>query len=424
MPAGFLSVLSVDEVIARLGAEARLEGETVDAAAADDRVLARDLLAPEDLPQADRAGMDGYAVRAEDLFGAGESNPVWLDCVGSVEIDRPADFAVEPGQCASIVTGGHLPPGANAVLMVEYTRPFGDKVIEMRRAVAPGQYVMRQGEDARCGATALTTGTLLRPQELGLLAALGLTRVEVFRRPRVGVLSTGDELVPPGAPLRPGQIRDVNALSLTCLARRAGAETTPLGIVRDDPDALALALGSALHSHDVLFLSGGSSVGVRDFTVAALEGLEGRGKGRAEIFCHGVAISPGKPLILARVTCADGHICHVWGLPGQIASAQVVMQILGAPFLRHLAGHPAPFDQGRWPRVSARLARNVASRQGREDYIRVSLREDSATDLPQAVPVPGLSGLLRTLLAADGLVRIPASLEGLEAGAVVSVLLL
>lgn len=429
----FLNVLAVEDVIGRLLDFASLPAERRPLAAlAAGSVLSGPLIAPEDLPPANRSGMDGYAVRAADLFGASESNPVWLDCVGEIAIDRPPAFALEAGQCAAIVTGGHMPEGADAVIMVEHTKPFGAGVIEMRRSVAPGEYVMLKGEDAAAGQPLLRAGTVLRAQEIGLLAAVGMTEIPVIRRPRVSLLSTGDELVPPEARPRPGQIRDVNTSALAAMIA-PHAEVTAFGIAPDRLEPLKAALAEALRGKDdapadAVFLSGGSSIGVRDLTLEALQAL-----GDTEILCHGVALSPGKPLILAR--CGQ---TLVWGLPGQVASAQVVMFVLGLPFLRHLAGHSlaalrngktqdakgTAFDQRRWPSRPALLSRNIASRQGREDYIRVRLETpDSPGGLPRAVPVPGLSGLLRTLLDAEGVIRIPARLEGLEAGTPVEALL-
>lgn len=416
MPHDFFQVLSVEEVVDRLTAFPPLDDEPArldDVDGLEGRVLAADVFARDDVPLTSRSGMDGYAVRAAETFGASETNPAYLDCVGHVDIQTPAAFAVQPGQCAGIVTGGVVPEGADAVVMVEYTHDMGAGCIEIRRAVPPGEHVMLRGEDARAGTAALTAGTLLRPQEVGLLAAVGATDVRVRRRPAVAILSTGDELISAGADPRPGQVRDVNSHALACLARRAGARPLRLGIAPDDLESLEQALRAGLEQADVVLLSGGSSVGVRDLTVTALQRLP-----RAEIFCHGVALSPGKPLILASV---DGKC--VWGLPGQVTSAQVVMMILGQPFLRHLAGYPDPFEQALWPRQKAELARNVASRQGREDYVRVRLETRDAGQPPLAVPVLGMSGLLRTLTDAHGVVRIPARREGLERGTSVDVLL-
>jgi molybdopterin molybdotransferase len=271
---------------------------------------------------------------------------------------------------------------------------------------------MLRGEDVRAGGLLLPAGALLRPQEIGLLAALGELRIPVRKRPRVAIISTGDELVAASDTPRPGQVRDVNSFTLACLVRRAGGTPVLLDLTPDELDALKLQLRKALGMADLVLLSGGSSIGIRDLSVSALQSIDG-----ARILCHGVALSPGKPLIIADVAGKA-----VWGLPGQVASAQVVMLVLGQAFIRHLQGWNNPFDQSLWPKRRAVLAKNIASRQGREDYVRVRLAQEEAGPL-LAEPVPGMSGLLRSLTGAHGLVRIPASLEGLEAGRPVDVLL-
>lgn len=415
---GFFNVLSVQAFTGLLRAFPPLAAETVDLHHADGRVLAADVIAAEDLPLTDRAGMDGYAVRAADLFGTTETSPAYLECDGRVDIEHPAAFAVAPGRCAAIVTGGVMPEGADAVVMVEHTHELGAGTIEMRRAVAPGENVMLRGEDTMAGSPALAAGTRLRPQEVGMLAAVGATAVRVHRAPRVVIISTGDELVAPQATPRPGQVRDVNSHTLAALVRRAGCEARCLGIVPDELDALEAALREGLRDADVVLLSGGSSVGVRDLTVAALSRIEG-----ADLLAHGVAISPGKPTILARVRGENGEgACRaVWGLPGQVTSAQVVMFVLGVPFLHHLSGRADAFDRSLWPARRVRLARNVASRQGREDWVRVRMESAGHADVedgvpPLAVPLLGKSGLLHTLTGAHALVRIPERAEGLVAG--------
>jgi len=421
MKNGFFNVLSVAEFIERLREFSPLPVETAQGTDMDGRVLAEDVIAPEDLPLAHRSCMDGYALRARDVFGASESNPAYLESVGTVHIESPAVFPVGPGECASIVTGGILPEGADAVIMVEHTEPLGAGTVEMRKSLAPHDNVMLRGEDAAQGQVALAAGTLVRPQEAGLLAALGMESVQVHARPRVGILSTGDELVPVSHTPRVGQVRDVNSTTLACCVRRAGAVSTLYGLVEDDVDSLETALRGALEENDVVLLSGGSSVGTRDLTVAAMERLEG-----LEIVNHGVAISPGKPLILGR----QGNKA-VWGLPGQVASAQVVMFVLGAPFLRYLAGEAGAFDQSLWPARRARLGRNIASKPGREDYVRVRLRAAPAegagqadpAGLPVAEPVQGKSGLLKTLILSHGVIRIPSDSEGVYEGTDVDVLL-
>ncbi len=373
------------------------------------RVLAADLQAGEDLPAGDRSAMDGYAVRAADTFGAGESSPAYLECVERIEVDTITQRILGPGECAWIPTGGFLPAGADAVVMVEYTEEIGAETIEVRCSATPGEHVMFRGEDAAAGQNVLTAGTRLRTQEIGLLAALGITTVPVFCRPRVAILSTGDEVVPVAASPRPGQIRDVNSYTTACLVDAAGGEPQAFGIVRDDLASLAEALGNALENTDAVLLSGGSSKGTRDHTVAALQQLPD-----AEILVHGVRLAPGKPTILARVGGKP-----VLGLPGQVGSAQVVMLVLGQPLIRHLSGDRDAFDENRRPLRRARLCRNIASKQGREDYVRVRLEQ--TPEGPLAHPVMGKSGLLRTLLQGNGLLTVAAEYEGLLAGQEVDV---
>jgi len=410
---GFLNVVSRAEFCALLSAFPALGAETALLAEALGRVLAADLPAPEDLPQTARASMDGYALAARDAFGATETNPAYVDCVADLRIDwsggGPGEDArnalrLVPGQAARIPTGGTLPEGADAVVMVEHTGELGAGTIEVRKSAAPGENVMLPGEDVRKGEAALPAGRILRAQDVGLLAALGQSEILVGRRPCVGILSTGDELVPPSATPRPGQIRDVNSSALACLVAEAGALPRQFGIVPDDLPRLTEALAEALTVCDVVLLSGGSSIGARDHSVAAMLAQPG-----AEILAHGVAMSPGKPTILARM----GNKA-VLGLPGQVTSAQVVMTVLGKPFLRHLSGGSQPLSATPPPFV-AELARNVAGRPGREDFVRVRLEARSGQP-PLAHPVFGKSGLLKTLLAADGLVAVPASAEGLYKG--------
>lgn len=377
------------------------------------RVLGREVLAPENLPLVDRSSMDGYAVMAQDLFGASESSGAYLELAGAVAVDKAPDFALQPGQCAAITTGGTLPQGADAVLMVEHAEDLGGGYVDGLRSLAPGENVMFAGEDVKKGEPALPAGRVLRVPEIGLLAALGLEQVPVHRRPVVGIISTGDELVPIAQKPAPGQVRDVNSLALACLVQEAGGEAKRLGQVNDSLDALTMALKQALDHCDLVLVSGGSSVGVRDLTIEAIESLPG-----SEVLAHGVAISPGKPTIIAH---AAGR--PILGLPGQVASAQVVMLVFGQPLVRHLGGDPDAFSGNRRILRRAELASNLASRQGREDYVRVRLEERNG-EPPLAWPRLGKSGLLKTLIEAHGLVRVEPGREGLPRGAEVEVWLL
>ncbi len=377
------------------------------------RVLGREVLASENLPLVNRASMDGYAVQAQDLFGASESSGAYLQLKGTVSVDKAPDFAIAPGECAAITTGGTLPEGADAVLMVEHSEDLGGGYVDGLRSLAPGDNVMFAGEDAAQGRPVLSAGRVLRVPELGLLAALGVQQAPVHRRPVVGILSTGDELVPIEQKPAPGQVRDVNSLALACLAQDAGGDAKTFGQVRDTLDDLAAALKQALAACDLVLISGGSSVGVRDLTTSAVESLP-----QSQILAHGVAISPGKPTIVAQAGGAP-----ILGLPGQVASAQVIMLVFGQPLVRHLAGDHDAFSGNRRILRQAELAQNLSSRQGREDYVRVRL-EERPGQLPLAWPRLGKSGLLKTLIEAHGLLRVEAGREGLAAGASVEVWLL
>ena len=404
MSGTYLDLMSPAAFRELLGTFPALGPETVTTDKALGRYLLNDLQSPEDLPAYPRSSMDGYAVRAADCFGATETNPTYLSLAIDLDITTVSEHHLAPGQCARVVTGSSLPPGADAVIMVEHTQELGEGTIEIRKSAAPGDNMQMAGEDVQAGETALKAGVVLRPVEIGLLAALGLTRVEVRRCPKAAVISTGDELVPQEAKPGPGHIRDLNAPALRDLIRQAGAEPVMLGIVPDQVRAIARAMAQALEVSDAVFVSGGSSVGHSDFTLRAIKELP-----RAEILAHGLAVKPGKPTILARV----GRKA-VWGLPGQAASAQVVMFVFGRPFLAHLAGDPQAFDQPR-PGFPAFLSRNLASCHGRDDYVRVRLTRPQGRQL-LATPILGQSGLLKTLIKAQGLICIPAELEGLEAG--------
>ncbi len=409
MNKGFFRVVPPARFLELLGRFPPLAPVTVALDAARGRFLARDVVAAEDLPPLSRAAMDGYAVRAADVFGAGEANPAYLDCAMDVPIGVVPDRPLPPGTCARIVTGGMLPEGADAVVMVEHTFDMGAGVVEFRKFAAPGDNVMQQGDDARAGHTAMAAGRRLRAQEVGLLAALGVTHPVVGGQPRVAVLSTGDELVPIEATPPPGGIRDVNTHALCALLCDFGATPVPFGLVPDVEQAIHAALARAVAECDAVLVSGGSSVGARDFTLAALARLPD-----AEILAHGVALSPGKPTILARV----GEKAVI-GLPGQVTSAQVVMILFGRPLVERLMGDPQALTRTPFT-FPATLARNLASKPGREDHVRVRL-EHVGDELPLAHPVLGRSGLLKTLLEADGLIAIDAASEGLEAGSRVAV---
>ena len=407
----FFNVISTRAFFDHMKAFPPVGHERIDCSNGLGRIISDDIESPENLPLVNRSSMDGFAVHAQDTFGASESNPAYLEKSLDLRIDELADTPLGHGECMGITTGGTLPAGGDAVVMVEHTQELGAGTIEIRKTVAPGNNVMLAGEDVAKGSTVLFRGKRLRAQEIGMLAALGITNVSAFKQVRAGIISTGDELVEVHDTPRPGQVRDVNTSTLACLLDKVNALTTPYGLVKDDLESIVAILQQGLAENDALFISGGSSVGTRDLTIEAILSLPD-----SKILAHGVSVSPGKPTILASVGGKP-----IMGLPGQVTSAQVIMLIFGCPLLDHLGGNIRAFDTSRRPRIPARLATNVASKQGREDYVRVELQPAANQDTLQAIPRTGKSGLLKTLVHCDGLVRIPAASEGLLAGTEVMV---
>lgn len=407
----FFQVQPLDAVLARVEALGPLPSEPLGLREVLGRILAQDVRAPHDLPGFDRSTVDGYAVRARDTFGATESLPAYLKLVGEVRMGDAPGFEVTTGACGRIGTGGMIPRGADAVVMVEHTRLVDAHTVEVGRAVAPGANVLGHADDAAAGEVILAAGHRVRPQDVGLLASLGHTEVEVVRRPRVAILSTGDEVVPPDAEVRLGQVRDVNGPMLEALVTAIGGEALRLGHVPDDLEALAAAVRRGCAEADVLLVSGGSSVGVRDLTIQVFEQVAG-----AELWVHGVAVKPGKPFIWVQAGQQP-----LLGLPGQVTSCFVSFHLLVAPLLERLQGRaPRPFPG--FGRVRARLDRNVSAAPGRALVARVRLSRSSDGALV-AEPVPGRSGLLRSLVRADGFVWVPLGAEGKEKGETVEVLL-
>jgi molybdopterin molybdotransferase len=406
----FFRLKTREEVLALYDRFLPVGVEEVPLAAAPGRVLAAPLAAPEDVPGFRRSSMDGFAVRAQDTFGASVGAPQYLDIKGEVPMGVAPAQSVGPGETLRVATGAMLPEGADAVVMIEYTAEHPDGTLEVRRAVAPGDHVLAPGEDVARGEVLFPAGKRLRPQEIGLLAALGITHVKAYRKPRVAIISSGDEIIPLEGRPQPGQVRDANAYLAAAQVAEWGGLPLRRGLVPDEFDALRAALAEAVDAADLILVSGGSSVGVRDLTLSAIQDLPG-----AEVLVHGVALRPGKPTILAALgaTCPKPLL----GLPGHPASAAVVMEVLVHPLLRRLAGLIASVPWGQ--AITAVLSRNLAGATGREDCVRVHLRRDGET--LWADPVLGPSGLLSPLIKSDGLVLIPLGLEGMFKGETVTV---
>lgn len=388
------------------------ESEVVKVKDAAGRVLALPVKARSPVPHFDRAVMDGYAVRAVDTFGASESQPVYLRIQGAVEMGKAMRTPLKRGAAMRISTGGMMPSGADAVVMVEYTEELLGDMVEIRRGVAPWENVQRIGEDVQRGTLLFEKGWRLRSLDLGGLTGTGVTSVRVFRRPRVGLIATGDEIVHPDVKPKPGQVRNVNEFALVPMLREGGAEVTDYGVIPDDRTIFSRVLAEALAQCDAVVLSGGSSVGTKDMALAAIMGLP-----RSTIEFHGISIAPGKPTILAY---AMGK--PILGIPGHPMSALVVGLLFGIPFVRVLGGEKPGRAFTPRSRAEAILAEPVASAAGREDYVRVRIEE--VNGVRKAVPIPGKSASVFNLIHADGLVCVPAHVEGLEASTPVEVLLL
>jgi molybdopterin molybdotransferase len=409
MTKAFLKVLDVEQVLDLRQRFQPVSSEDVLLEAAGGRSLAEDVHAAGNLPGFARSTVDGYAVRAASTFGASESSPALFMVVGAVGMGETPQMAVAAGEAVRIATGGMLPSGADGVVMLEHAESLDDSGIEVVRSVAPGQNFIAAGEDFESGARIAAAGRRLRPQDAGVLAAFGRTRVKAFRQPVVGIISTGDEIVPAEATPGPAQIRDVNRYTLAGLVAQAGAVPVAFGIVRDEFQSLHTACRRALEQCDMVLISGGSSVGARDYSVEVVSSFAG-----AELLVHGIAISPGKPTILAK---AFGKA--LWGLPGHVVSSMIVFSRIVRPVLLHVGGLAAPTAED--IRIPARLNRNVASAQGRTDFVRVRLLRGETEW--RAEPVLGKSGLINTMVQSDGIIEIGKNIEGLDEGTIVEVIL-
>ena len=387
-----------------------VDSERIDVPSALNRILAEDIFAPHPLPDFQRTTVDGYAVRAVDTHGASDSLPAYLTLIGEVPMGDAPAFEIGPGQCASIHTGGMVPNGADAVVMLEYTQaigwddPHGRPEIEILRAVAAGENVIRIGEDVAQGQLVLPQGTLLRPAEIGGLMALGITSLRVAKKVCVGLISTGDEVIDPGQTLRPGQVRDVNSYTLGALVEKSGGAAKRYGIIRDQFQALKEAAARALSECDVVIVTAGSSASTRDMTADVIRSL-----GEPGVLVHGINTRPGKPTILG--------VCNgraVIGLPGNPVSALVNGYLFVVPVIEKLLGViPRPKAT-----ALANLTVNLSSQAGREDWWPVKLIENRRSEIANydADPIFGKSNLIFTLAAADGLLRIHPDATGLSAG--------
>lgn len=373
------------------------------------RVLSEDIISPENLPGFNRSTMDGYAVHSADTFGASDTMPVYLELRGQVMMGRSPDISIGRGETVQIPTGGMLPEGADSVVMFEYTNRVDDTMVEMMKAVSPNENVILADEDVKAGEIVLRSGRRLKPQDIGALAGLGVLEVSVYRKPTVTIIGTGDEVVSPEEPLSPGKVRDINSYNLAGLITALNTVARRKGIVEDDFDRLKNAVGEAVAESDMVLITGGSSVGTKDYTSRVIDEL-----GSPGVLFHGVAMKPGKPLIAGVV---DG--VPVFGLPGHPAAITVSFDTFIEPLLVKMTGERTPCHIPSRRTVRALFSRNLSSSSGREEHVRVAV--EKRDDALWAVPVLGKSGLVRTLVRADGIVIIPMNKSGVYEGEEVEV---
>ena len=379
--------------------------ETVSLFDALSRILSMDITANEFVPDFRRSTVDGYALRAADTFGCSDSLPALLNFAGEVFMGEDAKFAINAGECAAVPTGGAVPEGADSVQMIEFSENYGDGTIGILKSTAPGNNMIFRGDDVKPGDVVLKKGRRLQPQDIGALAALGITEVNVVPSVRVGILSTGDELVSPEAKPSAGQVRDVNSALVAAVLAQAGASVICYGIIRDDETLLTEAVKKALSECDMVMISGGSSVGTKDATCRVIDSC-------GEVLFHGIAMKPGKPTIFGK---ADSK--PIIGLPGHPVAAMFCTHLFVCPLMYRLEGR-------QWHRrtITARLSENISANHGRAQYNGVRLINDKSGTV--AVPIRGKSGLITTLAGSDGYFCIPRDCEGFAAGQEIPVTIL
>jgi molybdopterin molybdotransferase len=372
-------------------------------------IISRDIISPEDLPPFNRSTVDGFAVNSADTFGATESFPSYLTVKAEILMGEAPAFDLKKGEVAKIATGGMLPGGANSVVMLEHTQKVDEKMIEVVKPVAPFENVIQAGEDAKKDELVLKGGRRLRPQDIGALAGLGITDLWVYEKPRVSIISTGDEIVPAKKPIKPGQVRDINSYTLSGLILNAGGIPIKKGIFSDEYNIIRDIVVQSLMDSSLILITGGSSVGTKDITAQVINEI-----GKPGVLFHGVSLKPGKPMIGGIV-----NNIPVFGLPGHPAAVNVCFELFIKPILENLAGlHKDTFDKEK-STVKARIAKNISSSPGREEHIGVSLEKRDGE--LWAIPILGKSGLITTLTKADGTAVIPLRKLGLQEGEIVEV---
>ncbi len=373
------------------------------------RILAEDVDSPIDLPEFDRATVDGYALLSKDTFGAGESLPVFLDVIGKVDIGKDTALHIDSGKAAYVPTGGMIPEGADGMVMIEYVEHLDEYTIAVYDSIAPGDGIIRRGDDVKKGEHILSKGKKLKPQDIGFLAAVGIAEINVFRKPKVGILSTGDELVCPGEKVEFGQIRDINTYTLSAMVEEAGGAVCYQAIVEDDFQKLTEAVQHAAKESDLILISGGSSAGIKDMTAQVIDSL-----GEPGVFVHGLAIKPGKPTIIGKAAGIP-----IFGLPGHPISAMMIFKVIVEYLL-----NKGFFRSNREDiLIQAICDANIHASPGKETYQMVALEKNNEQQYI-ARPIHGKSGAISLWMKAQGYIRIGQNQEGIQKGEKVEVVLL
>ncbi len=371
------------------------------------RTAAEDIYCGIAMPEFERSTVDGYAVFSKDTFGASESLPVFLDVIGKVEMGKATDLPISAGKAVYVPTGGMIPKGADGMVMIEYVEELDELTIAVHDSIAPGDNIIFVGDDIKAGELLLKKGEVIRPQHIGTLTAAGIETAAVFAKPRMAIVSTGDEITDPFGDVSLGQVRDINAYVLAAMASDMGAEVTYKGIVEDELDLLVNTIGKLKESNDIVIISGGSSAGNKDVTAKAIDIL-----GNPGVFVHGIAVKPGKPTIIGK---SDNKA--IIGLPGHPVSAAIVFRVF-VGFLLDMLNHRSSKKLF----IHAACSSNVHSSPGKETYQMVDIIEENGCYT--AVPVYAKSAAISLLSKAKGIVTIPMNTEGIRKGETVRVELL
>ncbi len=402
-----LEVDTVQEVMQKIEAyfgDILVGYEEIELIKALGRVAFEDVYSQIDIPDFNRSTVDGYAVISKDTFGAGESLPVFLNITGKVEMGEPTSLKVNPGQCVYVPTGGMIPEGADGMLMIEYVELVDEGMLAAHSAVAPGENIIFIGDDVKIGGKILPKGRIIRPQDIGVLCAAGISRVRVSKKPKVAVLSTGDEIVDPFGEKKPGQVRDINTYILSAMVQELGGEVTTSIVVKDDYDLIRSTVEEVSRRNDIVVISGGSSVGAKDNTEKVIDSF-----GEPGVFVHGVAVKPGKPTIIGRIGNAA-----VFGLPGHPVSAVIIFRVFVEELINRLLGKTKEGFH-----INAKCSSNLHSSPGKETYQMVEVVEHDEGF--EAKPVHAKSAAISQLSRAQGLIRIPLNKEGIKKGETVKV---